>query len=244
LAVLGLMSPAARADNAAEAKSTVDRAIKALGGEKNLADAKAFTLEVKGVVKVNDRSIDVSGTWSSSGDRFRWDVQSTDQGRTSQNVIIVNGGKSWIVGNDNKGNPLPDEVAAALLANIRVLRLVQNPTFLREKGVTLSSLGELKIDDRDCVGLKLKHKGRPDVDIFFDKKKALPVKCEMRIKDLKDGPDVSHTFLFKGFKPFGDIKHPTRLKFVRDGNTNLILELSAISPQEKLDETLFAPPGK
>jgi hypothetical protein len=219
--------------------------IKAAGGEKNLKDAGAVTLKVTGQIDVAELMIPVEGNWSLRKlDRFRWDAKATVRGKVQSGGIVVHGDKGWIINDEGKENPLPKEIGAALLVNLRVIRMAQNPLLLRDKGITLSSLGELKLDEREAVGLKISCKGFPDVDVFYDKKTAAPLKAEFRLKDLADGQEVVHVLRFDESKEANGITHFTKLKWLRDDKQHLQLDLSEIKVQETLDDSIFALPAK
>lgn len=233
-------------DGAAAAKAILDRVAKAMGGAKALAGFSGVAFKAKGVIDVNGQKIDLgSSEWSGRGlDEFRWEIDATQMGRARQGTLLVRKGEGWFVDNNGRGNKLPADIAGVLHANLRCIRLVENPTLLQDKAFQLSPLGELKINDRDTVGIKVTRKGQPDVDVFFDKKTGLPYKTELRIKESKDGQEATHAFLFDEYKEAGGVKHFTKLTFQRDGTKHLELECSDIKPQEKLDDSRFTPPAK
>jgi hypothetical protein len=238
--------PLARADDTCRA--IMGRALEALGGEKKVAGFTGVTFKVKGFVDPEGdgtKKLEVGGTWSLRGiDRARWDYEVQQDGTLNNGTLLFNGKQGWLIGPDGRANGLPGEVAGAVLTNVRSLRLMQNPALLRGKGITLSPLGELKIGDRAGVGIKVIQKGHPDVDLVFDRKTGLPLRSEIRQKEVKDGQEVVHAFLYEGFKAFNGVQHFTRLTFLRNGNTHMKLELSDVNPQEKLDDGLFARPAK
>jgi hypothetical protein len=127
---------------------------------------------------------------------------------------------------------------------MRCVRLAANPALLRQPGIKLAPLGELKIGDRETVGLKVTQKGFPDIDLFFDKKTGLPYKTEIRQKEGKQGMEMPHAFIFDNYKEFGGVKQFTRAKFLRDDKSLAEIECSDFKPQEKLDDSLFAKPEK
>jgi hypothetical protein len=222
-----------------------EKLIKAVGGEAKLKDAGACTLKVAGQIDVAELKIPVEGNWSIRGlDRFRWDARATVREKLQTGGILVHGEKAWIINDQNKENALPKEIAGALLINLRAIRMVQNPLLLRGKGVTLSSLGELKLDDRETVGLKISSKGFPDIDVFYDKKSGAPVKAEFRLKDQVDTQEVAHTLRFDESKEANGIKHFTKVKWLRDDKQHLQLDLSEIKMEETLDDSIFALPPK
>jgi len=238
-------SPAARSGEDPGVKAALDRAVKAMGGAKTLAGVGGLTWKVAGTVDFKGVKADLAGDWSVQGsDKYRWDVTLTAMGRPVQASIVVNGDKAWAIDANGRSSDAPNDFAPVLKADFNCLRLVQNPLLLRERGVTLAPLGELKVNDRDTVGVKVRRKGRPDVDLFFDKKTGLPYKTEVRVKEGKDGEEAVHAFVFDNYKEFGAIRHFTKVSFLRDNTSVVELECSDVSPQEKVDDSLFTRPAK
>jgi hypothetical protein len=241
----GLVATGVRADDAAEAKKLVDRAVKALGGEEALAKAAGYTFQVDGKIEAG-AEVDVKGDWSVQGlDRYRWNLQATVMGRTQEITLVFVGEKGWVTNPaDGRTNDIPKELTPVVLNVFRLARLAQNPLALRDKAFTLSHLGELKINDRDMVGLKIQRKGAPEVDLFLDKKSALPCKAELRQKEGPGGEEVSHTFYFDDYKDAGPVKHFGKVRFERDGKSLVELAVSEVKAEEKINDDVFARPEK
>src|SRR5262245_28747566 len=148
----GLVATGVRADDAAEAKKLVDQAVKALGGEEALAKAAGYTFQVEGKIEA-PAEVEIKGDWSVHGlDRYRWNLQATAMGRTQELTLVVADAKGWVTNPaDGRTNDIPKELTPVVLNVFRMARVAQNPTVLRNKGFTLSHLGELKINDRDVV---------------------------------------------------------------------------------------------
>src|SRR5262249_25995452 len=115
-----------------------------------------------------------------------------------------------------------------------------------EKGYSLAPLGEIKVDDRPAVGVKVTHKDRPDVDLYFDKKSGLPVKCEMRLKGYAGNyaqfDEAAFEFFLSEYKETDGVKHFTKVVVKADGKQVMEIELTEIAPQDKLDDNAFAKP--
>src|SRR5262249_42761303 len=114
---------------------------------------------------------------------------------------------------------------------------------LRNKGVTLTPVGEVKVGDHDAVGVKVARKGYREVNLFFDKKTALLVKAETTIKVPESGKEVSQEWLFDGYKETDGVKYPTRGKILGDGKTYVrIVKPRELNPEEKLEDPVFDKP--
>src|SRR6516165_1807242 len=86
-----------RADDAADAKAVVEKAIKARGGADNLAKYKADVLKIKGAVHVAGLDIDFTGEISfQQPDKSRAVIEGTVMGTNFKSTRVVNGDKGWI----------------------------------------------------------------------------------------------------------------------------------------------------
>ena len=225
-----------------EAKDLLDRAIKAQGGEQKLKAAHAVTFKTKGTIQANGIQVELGGDATAQGAGLvRWNVSFTAMGRTESGVIVVTPEKIW-----GKGGNRPTEEAPAEAAFIRdvfrTIRLPQDLTALRDKDVTLSHLGELKVDDRTALGLKVAVKGRPDVDLFFDKETALPLRAEIHILEPGDANETTYGFYFTDYKDVNGVKLFARVALKRDDQVSMEMEFSDFRLQEKFDDTMFAKP--
>jgi hypothetical protein len=236
----GLPAGAGEAD---EAAALLDKAVGALGGAGKLAPLAGCTCKTKGTVEAGGMKVELSGEWSALAlDRYRWEVQIEADGRTETGKLVVNGDKVWAADNRGNASEFPKEIAAFLRAEFRVLRLAERLVPLRDKAYTLSPLGELKIEDRAAVGLKVAHKDQPDVDLFFDKETMLPVRAELRVKEPDGGEEVLHSYYFSDYKDAGGVKHFTKVRLRRDDKPLLEIALEDVKLHESLDDGLFAKP--
>jgi hypothetical protein len=113
---------------------------------------------------------------------------------------------------------------------------------LKDKGFQLSSLGDSKVGDRAVVGIKVAHKGRNDVKLYFDKENGLLLRMVYRYKDWMTSKDTEMVMTQGEFKEFSGIKVPTKVEMKRDGNKFVEAEIEDVKPKEKLDPGVFAKP--
>jgi hypothetical protein len=232
------------ADDSKEAKTTLDSAIVALGGEKVLKAEGSLSGKSKGHVVLNNVKSSVSNEWIVQGtDRVKWTTEVTLNDNPLSVTLGMAGGNLWIRAGNGKANDLSKEYQAPYKQTFAGLRLVENPLLLLDKGVKLAHLGEIKVDDKPAVGIKVTRKGQPEMDLYFDKKTHLPVKAIMRIKDAGSGSeDVEYVGYFSEYKKFGDRLCFTKLKVERDGKVVIDMERSEIKVGEKKDDATFEKP--
>jgi hypothetical protein len=240
---LVLAAPAASgADEHADAMALIDRAIQALGGRQKLAQLPACSWKSKGHFEVQGMNIPyTSEVFAQGQDQYHWDLDLTVQGRQFQASLVLNGGKGWLKGN-GRTQDAPREIVTLLREDFQAIRIAQRLLPLKEKGFKLSPLGELKIGDRAALGVKVCRKGFQDVDLFLDKQTLLPVKASLRLKEGKDGQEVVHDFLFSDYKKVNGLQHFGKIEFRRDDKLFIKMALTEITPEEKLDDSVFAKP--
>ncbi len=230
------------ADTEKEARALLDRAIAALGGEKLLAKPHALTGTGKGKVTLLGGTQNVTNRWTVQGpDRMRWETELS--GDVNASIVMgLTGTKLWISGNGGKPGPVPKETAEAFIKGFLALRIAEELVPLKAKGWKLTHLGELKVGDVTAVGLKATHAGRPDIDLFFDKKTHLPIKVEMRLKKPGESDEMTLTALLTGYKKIDGRQHFTGLVVEQDGKKALEMERSDIKAGDKADEATFEKP--
>jgi hypothetical protein len=238
-----LVAIPARAEEAKEARALVEKVVAAAGGKEKLPRLAAVTWQGQGSAYIKEKKFSLRDEWSAREiGLWRWNLNAEADGRNITILLVANRDKVWAQGDGPKVAELPGDIVHSLQAAARVVRLVERPDLLLDKGCTLSSLGELKIETREAVGVKVVVKGQPDVDLFFDKKTLAPLRAEIRNKESKDGEEVQYRFSFDGHKKFGDVSHFTKVSFHRNETLHLELELSEVKPVETIDDSTFEKP--
>jgi hypothetical protein len=220
----------------------VNKAIKAVGSEAKLKKLKSATMTMKGNVSENGKELTVTMEISVQDlDKYRVDAMASGMGMMESGLLIFNGDKGWLKV-QNKIEKAPEEMLSVVKADFHALRLAQMLVPLKDKAYKLSSLGEVKVSGKPAVGLKVTRKGYADVDIYFDRKTHLPVKCKVLVAERKGQAEVPHEYLFSEVKKISGLKHFTKIVVNRDGKKLMELELSAVRPEDKLEANLFAKP--
>jgi outer membrane lipoprotein-sorting protein len=233
-----------RADGQADAEKLVDAAIKAAGGTDKLKKLDAVSFKGKGKVARGSKEFEASVEISAKGtDRLRFLFDITAEGQTVSRLVVIKGNKGWLK-REGKVENAQEPVLKAFKQEVRAFRYVQLLKPLKDKGVKLSPLGEVKINDRPALGLKATQDNQPDLDIYFDKETHLPVKCELRIKD-PDDEELTTTWHFSDCKSVNGVKHPMKIAMRIESQTQKVkleLELSEVKPGADLDDDTFAKP--
>ncbi len=235
---------AARAEQKSDAKAVVEKAIKATGGEDNLAKLKSFTFKMKGKWYGMGDGIDYTGEAAVQlPDKSRVTIESDVGGNKFAFIQVSNGDKLWTkIGDDSKAVEDKDQIKEAKEDRYadQVASLLP---LVKEKGFKLEPVGEVKVDGKPAVGVKVSHEGHRDINLFFDKESGLLVKSEHVIKDaMAGGAEQQQETIYSDFKEVGGVKHAMKVVINRDGKKYIDSEVSDLVPNAKLDEKTFEKP--
>ena len=203
------------ADDQADARAVIAKAIQAAGGEAKLAKFKNETWNEKGTYYGMGKGLPYSGKYAVQWpDRFRMEI-------VGFYTMVVAGDKGWT--KSEKGTvEMSKEQLAREKQNLyggHVATLLP----LKEKAFTLTLLPEIKIDGKPAVGVKVVRKGHQDVFLYFDKATGLLAKTEQMIAP-EENPKVKEmkqeTFL-TDYQEFDGCKFPTKIVAKRDGKIHV-----------------------
>jgi hypothetical protein len=219
----------------ADAKAIVAKAIKAMGGEANLAKHKAATWTEKGTYYGMGNGLPFTGKYAMRApDHFRMEIEGVF-------IIVLAGDKGWIhSGGETKA--MTDE-QLAVQKNDHRAGFITSVLPLKDKAFTLTTLPEIKVDERPAVGINVTRKDYPEVKLYFDAKTHLLVKSEWRTKSAEQKfKEVTATMLYHKYKEIDGAKVPTELVMERDGKLFVEATVEDHKAIGKLDDSVFAKP--
>jgi hypothetical protein len=238
--VLGGAVPA-RADDAADARKLVEKAVKAHGGQDKLDKVPGSTVKFKGTFHGMGDGIPITGEVSTQGaDRQRVDMEVEAGGQKFPILIVFAGDKGWTKILKEVKEFDKDELAEAKESGYAAWVTTLAP--LKDDRFTLSTTGEIKVDNRPALGVKVKSKDRRDVDLYFDKETGLLVKTEHRARDAATGQEVTEEYFPSEYKEVEGTKQAMKFTVKRDGKLFLEGEITDVQLSEKLDASLFEKP--
>ena len=230
------------ADDTKAARLIVDQAIKAAGGAKLLDAQSSLSGTSRGKIHLADAEHSVENTWTVQGlDKLKWTSTLTMGDQTLNLLLVLDGKRGWIQGNGNTSSELKADLLTPLRQGFMGLRLAETLTPLLDRETKLAPLGELTIDDKTTVGVKVTRKGMPDLDLYFDKKTHLPAKAEMRLTE-SNKVEATYAAFFTEYKKVGGRMVFTRLTVKRDDKIVLTMARSNIQGKAKATEGTFAQP--
>ena len=238
--VLAVGTPA-RADDAADARALIEKAVKAQGGQEKLEKLSGHITKFKGKFHGMGQPIDMTGEVASQGmDKQKLEVEVNAGGMKFRFVNVLNGDKGWNRMGDDTRAMSKDELAEAKEQGYAGWVATLAP--LKDKQFTFATIGELKIDKRPALGVKVSSKGHRDIDLYFDKETGLLVKTETRVKDDGSGQEVMEESFPSDYKDVQGTKQAMKFTVKRDGKLFVEGEATELTLSEKLDASVFAKP--
>lgn len=237
---------AGRADEQQELRAVIDKAIKAVGGEAKIEkNSKAATWKGKGSIHAMGAAIPYTAEVAIAGfTKSRVQVDGEVDNVKFSVVIVYDGKQGWRKISVNNMDMLMELTKEQLNDQREEAHANQVSSLLPLKGkeFTLSSLGDVKVNDRPAVGIKVSHKGCRDINLYFDKESHLLIKTERRVRDEMADQEVNQETFFSAYKDFDGYKQYTKIDVKRDGKQFVDMEVSDYKAVDKLDDNLFMKP--
>ena len=239
-AICVLLIIGGRAPAQDEVRAIIEKAIKAHGGEEKIAKTKAMLVKNKGTIELSGSLAFTQEVTMLHPDKFKEVLHLEIQGKQITVTTVFNGTKAWLNVNGQRmeleGKLLVEIKEAAYLA--RLTRLV----FLRDKTVELSALGEVKVNGRPALGVKVTTKGHRDLDLFFDKETSLLAKVSRRMVDPMTEQELTEERIITEYQEVEGQKAAKKVVVNRDGKKFLEAEVLEVKYPTTIDENEFGKP--
>ncbi len=231
---------AAPAPTIDEAQAIVERAVKAHGGYDRLSRVHADRVKYKGVLIVNGRETPfVADTTVQLPGQFR-NVLQLQGDRKTVFVQVINGDKVYLA-IDGQPQKVDENVTTELRDTMRLNQAIRLVPLLTDKAYKLEPLGELKVEDQPCLGVKASAKGRRDVRLFFNKESGLLVKTEHGLDD-GAGKEVVQEEFYSNFEDVKGYKRPMKVAAYRNGKKIMEADITDVQYLDKVDDAEFGRP--
>jgi negative regulator of sigma E activity len=224
-----------------EAKATIDKAIKAIGGEEKINGIKALSVKGKGQITLDGSDYDFTFEMTSKGiDKYRSSYEVEVDGKKFDGVTVLEGDKGWKKeeGAVKKldGEALTVEKRNAYLDVVPVLIVP-----LKGKGFKLDSAGDEKVDDKAVAVVRVTGPEGKDFTLYFDKESGLPVKMNSLMAD-GQGEEAIHETTFEDYKEFAGIKFATRSRIKRADKRYIEIEGMEFNALADVEPETFVEP--
>jgi hypothetical protein len=228
---------------AQEARDLLEKAVQALGGAKNVAKLRSLHEKYDGHVFLGDNrlALKAEGAVQLPG-KFRLQMDLEANNRKATIIDLIDGDKGQ---RDQNGGvkPLEGELLVGVRRALRNLHAAGTlPELLRDKAYTLSPLGELRLNERPAVGVKVSRQGRADANLYFAKDNHLLVKVEWRGPSIDLQQETTWEALFSNYKESDGVRQPRSILVNVDGKKYMEVEVSEIRFVERIDDGMFTRP--
>jgi hypothetical protein len=242
LAGLLFVSSVLRADDAADAKAIVEKAIKARGDTPN-AKLTAMTWKDRGKFTGGGFSLPYTADWAfQAPDKYRFVFVGTFGDAKINLTVVINGEKAWEAEGD-KVREITGQKLEFVRSEAYQLWVASLTPLVTDKGFTLATAKGKDVASKPTSAVKVTRDKQPAITLYFDKDSGLLVKREVMVKDeFQMWKEVLDEAYFADYKETAGVKHFTTLKIVRDGKPMIESTLSDAKSAEKLDPKLFEKP--
>jgi hypothetical protein len=135
-----------------------------------------------------------------------------------------------------------DDLLELMRDAMYTLRLTQQVFSLKDKEFELAPLGEIKVNDKPAVGIKVSSKGKKDVSMYFDKESGLMSKFDHRTKDAQTGQEVAEERIILEYQDVDGMKSAKKVLVNRDGKKFTEAEVLEVKLLDKVDDSEFVKP--
>lgn len=226
-------------------RTVVERAVTAHGGRDKLAQARADWVKLKGTLFVGDKDTPkevpfVGETWVQLPGQFKNVLELTTPQGATRMVQTVNKDKVKITIDGQ-----PHTVSPAALGEMRETAHLNNavrliPLLERAETYKLDYTGELEIQKKTLLGVKVTTRGQRELRLYFDKSNGMLVRTEQLLDD-GNGKEVRQEVYYLDFRNLGGYTRPVKLAAYRDGRKVMEAELLEAKYHDKFPDDLFMP---
>ena len=218
-----------------EARSIVEKAIKATGGAEKLSEYKAAAWTEKGMYYGMGEGLPYTGKYAMQyPDKFRMEILDVF-------TTVLDGDKGWL-----QMNGQTQELSAEDLAEMKEQTFAGWVTTLlplKDPQFKLDMAGEATINGQPAAGVKVSSKGHRDVILHFDTENHLLVRSETKVKsDEMGGREVVEEVTYSDYRNVDGMKHPFKAHIKRDGQRYVESEVTEIKNARSLPAETFAKP--
>jgi hypothetical protein len=242
LAGLLLVPQAVRADDAADARAIIEKAIKARG-DKPDAKHTAMTWKDKGKFTGGGFDVPFDSDWAfQAPDKYRFTLAGTFGEAKINMTVVANGEKAWGKMGDRVEEFTGNKLEMTLNEGYQFWVTSLTP-LLSDKGFTLATAKGKDVNGKPATAVKVTRDKKPAITLYFDAASGLLVKRELTVKDeFQSWKEVFDEAYFADYKEVNGMKRFTSMKVVRDGKPLIEATLSDAKEVEKLDPKLFEKP--
>ena len=224
-----------------EAKKILEKAAKAHYPKGDEKKYPAYQGKNKGTLSLMGMDLEFTQEiWTQIPGKVKEVMDLSVGGQAVKVTSVFDGKNAWIKANDQEVK-IEKEILAEFQEMAYTMGISQLIGF-KDKGFKYSSLGEVQVNDKPAMGVKISKEGKKDINLFFDKKTGLLAKFERRARDIQSGQELTEERIITEYHDVKDRKLPKRVIINRDGKKFIEVEVVESRPLEKIDDGEFAQP--
>jgi len=238
--LLGLQSPV-WTQTQDEAKAIVGKAIKAMGVDKEPEGSQGLRIKSKGTVEIMGMSLNFSQSVTIRyPDQFKDAMELEINNMNIPINTVFDGKKGWVEVN-GKVMKLEDNIISELKDVADVIKISRLKPLLK-KPFELAVIGEVQVEEKPALGIRVSREGAKDINLFFDKKSGLMTKLDRQAIDAASGKEVQEERIIRSYQDKDGHKVPLRVGIQRDGKKYVEVEILEISNLDNVDAGEFDMP--
>jgi hypothetical protein len=240
---LALLSPRiAAADEQAEARTILDKAITARGGEAAIKKFTATHVKSKLTAYKGDKQYSLTNELFYNFGTPKMRMIVVDEGRKAEYVQVVNGKSGWSKLGSADTKTMTEAQVAALQERAYTFWIEQLLP-LKGAGFRLSPIDELPVGGHDAVGILVRNENHDAVKLYFDKQSYLAVMMRRRAMNPELGREVVYDNVYSDHATVQGMKHCVKAEGYTDGEKKVDAIVTSREFLEKpFDDKLFAKP--
>jgi hypothetical protein len=226
---------------AQDVQAIVDKAILAHGGAEKLNGVKGLQMKSEGTIEIMGAgSKFTQETVVLFTGKFKQAMELDLSGMKIPITTAYDGTNGWISANgqtiDMPANVLDATKEAVYQMNVGRL------TTLKEPGFKLAPLGDINVNDKPAVGVKVTKAGQKDINLFFDKESGLLAKVEHRTTDPQTMQEVNEERIMLEYQDIDGYKTAKKAKVLHDGKKYMEVDVVQVKFVDKIDEAELKKP--
>jgi hypothetical protein len=214
------------------------RAIAAHGGVERLTADRAERVQMRGVHFVGSTEVPFTNTLTLHLPGRYKSVVTLGKSTVTQ---VLDGERAALL-LDGKPQKFSETQLAQLRQTLALNQTMRLVPLLRDKGVSLTALGEYTIQGVAVVGIAVKRTGLPDVKLFFDKRTALLRASEQVLETPGTTPLVQQA-RYSDHRDVGGYVRPGKIAVYRDGKKVMEAVLSEAKLLDRIGADEFRLPA-
>ena len=229
-----------RADD--DPAAIVDKAIKAHGLEGKENKTAAVRGRNKGTVHVGGMDLEFTqeSTFQMSKGKFKELLDLEVMGQKLNIATVFNGKDGWVKINGME-IPVTEDILNEFKEQAHAMQLGQG-LMLKDKSLKMSLIGEVKVNDKPAIGIKVEKEGKKPIDFYFDKSTGLVAKVQRRVRDMQSGEEANEERIILEYQDVDGRKVAKKVEVKRDGKPYVEVEVKEVKLLDQIDDSEFAEP--